>query len=150
MLLWVIVRLLLCMAKNPGQWEGKTVSIPCPPKVLVRAILHGKRQQVQQMGRETATLSVGHFTSSSTIQGPNCLFTLNTEDEQDLEWRKKLMFLKNYSCWPCMAKKIWRRHRYLPTFQCCFWKQQHCSPWQSPCWLTCNSQGKWGTLFLSC
>lgn len=36
--------------KNTGEWEGKIVSVLCPPKALGWAILHGKSQQYN--GRE--------------------------------------------------------------------------------------------------
>lgn len=58
------------------------------------------------------------------------IISLNTEDEQGLEWKRKLMVLKNYSCWSCMTKIIWHNHSHTPIYQCCFWKQQHWSFWQ--------------------
>lgn len=104
------------------------MSVFCPPEVLGWAIPHGKSQQVRWQGRER--VSVGHYTSSSFRYSQNYLSPLNTEGEQGLDWKRKLMVLKNYSCWSCMTKKIWQNHSHTPIFQCCFWQQQHCSLWQ--------------------
>jgi len=57
--------------KNTGECEGKTVCILCPSKALGWAILHDKSQQAQWQERETATVSVGHYTSSSARYSQN-------------------------------------------------------------------------------